>query len=380
MSASTTRLSLTKPGGGSTGLITPADIVDIDVLNANFDKIDAAIGAQVVTSTTLPSTPFAGEFVFESDTKRIRVYQGGSFVAPSTERGSLTTYSTAAIAALDAIADAQVGDLAYMSDPGNGNAGTGLIDALKWEAISGTGATIKWRTNDRVVTDTKAHLDTFIAAVAATDLQFRIGQEAFLTASGTRLRFTSTAGAYVGLGLVRPTAAVATTGTSTINDDGSITVVFTGAGNVILQNVFAALSVYATTDFDVDLYWTGTVSTLGVRMAAAGVIDASAANHDQYGQGATQAGVATPSTSLNAAAWGLTNGISALLADVTIEFKRPNVAVATKALWRFAGGATLGTSETEIHGALTHRLSTAWDGFQVTVAAAGTLTIKVRPR
>jgi hypothetical protein len=197
MSASTTRLSLTKPGGGSTGLITPADVVDIDVLNANFDKIDAAIGAQVVTSTTLPSTPFAGEFVFESDTKRIRVYQGGSFVAPATERGSLTIYSTATIAALDAIADAQIGDLAYMSDPGNGNAGTTTIDSMLWEATSGAGTATRWRAVDVVVADTVAHLNTFIAAVAATDLIFRPAGMARALDTALFYYFTTFAGAYV---------------------------------------------------------------------------------------------------------------------------------------------------------------------------------------
>jgi hypothetical protein len=69
MSASTTRLGLTKPGGGSTGLITPADIVDIDVLNANFDKIDASMGYTIATSGARPSTPFNGQPIFETDTK-----------------------------------------------------------------------------------------------------------------------------------------------------------------------------------------------------------------------------------------------------------------------------------------------------------------------
>lgn len=41
MTQTTPKLALVKPGGGSTGLNTPADRVDIDVLNANSDKIDA---------------------------------------------------------------------------------------------------------------------------------------------------------------------------------------------------------------------------------------------------------------------------------------------------------------------------------------------------
>lgn len=78
MSAATTRLALTKPGGGSTGLITPPDPVDIDVLNVNFDKIDDAIGFKVVTSVTRPNTPFNGQPIYETDTKRIAVRNSGA--------------------------------------------------------------------------------------------------------------------------------------------------------------------------------------------------------------------------------------------------------------------------------------------------------------
>lgn len=40
MSATTPFLNLYKPGGGSTGLITPDEVADIDRLNTNFDSID----------------------------------------------------------------------------------------------------------------------------------------------------------------------------------------------------------------------------------------------------------------------------------------------------------------------------------------------------
>ena len=41
MSALTPRLGLYKPGGGSTGLITPDEVVDVDRFNTNSDNIDA---------------------------------------------------------------------------------------------------------------------------------------------------------------------------------------------------------------------------------------------------------------------------------------------------------------------------------------------------
>ena len=60
MATSTTRLALTKPD--------TTDLVDIAVLNTNFNKIDAAAGAFVCTSTTRPSTPYNGQIIYETDT------------------------------------------------------------------------------------------------------------------------------------------------------------------------------------------------------------------------------------------------------------------------------------------------------------------------
>jgi hypothetical protein len=74
MGALTPRLSLYKPGGGSTGLILPDETADIDTLNANFDKIDTAIGARNVLSTTRPATPFDGQPVFERDTGNLSIW------------------------------------------------------------------------------------------------------------------------------------------------------------------------------------------------------------------------------------------------------------------------------------------------------------------
>lgn len=71
MAGFTTRLGLKKPGGGSTGAITPDEIVDIDDINGNFDLLDGAIGAQLVTSTTRPSSPYDGQLIRETDTKNL---------------------------------------------------------------------------------------------------------------------------------------------------------------------------------------------------------------------------------------------------------------------------------------------------------------------
>jgi len=74
VSALTTKLSLYKPGGGSTGLIFPDEVVDIDKINSNMDKIDAVMGAPIFTSVTRPATPFLGQIITESDTGSLAVY------------------------------------------------------------------------------------------------------------------------------------------------------------------------------------------------------------------------------------------------------------------------------------------------------------------
>lgn len=69
MPTTTTRLALSKPLGTET--------VDIGVLNANADKLDAAAGATICTSTTRPSTPYSGQVIYETDTGYYYVYSSG---------------------------------------------------------------------------------------------------------------------------------------------------------------------------------------------------------------------------------------------------------------------------------------------------------------
>lgn len=73
MATSTTRLGLSKPAG--------SDVVDVAVLNANADKIDAAVGTVKCTSTTRPTTPYEGQAIYETDTKRTMTYINGVWEA-----------------------------------------------------------------------------------------------------------------------------------------------------------------------------------------------------------------------------------------------------------------------------------------------------------
>lgn len=75
MPGSTTRLSLYKPGGGSSGSYGADESADIDKINDNMDKLDAAVGARNVTSTTRPSSPYDGQLIKETDTGKLLIWR-----------------------------------------------------------------------------------------------------------------------------------------------------------------------------------------------------------------------------------------------------------------------------------------------------------------
>lgn len=68
----TARLLLQKPDPNP----LTGDFLDVSVLNSNFDKIDAALGAEPVTSSTRPigTARYDGKFIRETDTRRMYVW------------------------------------------------------------------------------------------------------------------------------------------------------------------------------------------------------------------------------------------------------------------------------------------------------------------
>lgn len=72
----TSRLALNKPNGDP----ELGDFLDVDKLNQNFDKIDAAISTTVCTSATRPATPFQGQVIFETDSSRAFVWSGSNWL------------------------------------------------------------------------------------------------------------------------------------------------------------------------------------------------------------------------------------------------------------------------------------------------------------
>lgn len=75
----TSRLNLYKPGGGSSGAI-PDEVVDVDRINDNSDKIDAAVGAPNYTSGTRPPAPFPGQLIYETDTDLVKQWSGSAWL------------------------------------------------------------------------------------------------------------------------------------------------------------------------------------------------------------------------------------------------------------------------------------------------------------
>lgn len=87
---------------------------------------------------------------------------------------------------LAAITDAQIGDIRMVIGAGTG------INAINFQAYSGSGSGIKWRTIETVYATTLANLNSFIAAVAATpDVEFRPNSLAMVTDQAMLYRFSS---------------------------------------------------------------------------------------------------------------------------------------------------------------------------------------------
>jgi hypothetical protein len=75
----TTRQSFRKP--------LATEQYDIAHQNFNWDKADALSGVFVVTSTTRPSSPFEGQTIWETDTKKQYIRSAGAWVLATNTNG-----------------------------------------------------------------------------------------------------------------------------------------------------------------------------------------------------------------------------------------------------------------------------------------------------
>lgn len=105
MSTSTARVGYVKP-------IT-SENVDVTILNANSDKADAVAGTVFASTTTRPSTPFAGQPTFESDTGNLLVHNGSSPASGGWEHVTIPIVS-----ALTQILSPNAGQVVMLSTDG----------------------------------------------------------------------------------------------------------------------------------------------------------------------------------------------------------------------------------------------------------------------
>lgn len=119
MSDFTPRANLRLPGGGSTGTILPDEQVDIDVLNDNFRKIDALLGARNIPSASSYSGSMDGDLVYARDTKFLHMFSAdeGKLVNPKFPGSN---YYKGTKAQRDAFIEATEGDRWQLTDDDRG--------------------------------------------------------------------------------------------------------------------------------------------------------------------------------------------------------------------------------------------------------------------
>lgn len=73
MATTTTKLGLRKPA--------TSDLVNVTTdLDTPYDSIDNAVGFTICTSSTRPSTPYAGQAIYETDTKNRLLWSGSLWI------------------------------------------------------------------------------------------------------------------------------------------------------------------------------------------------------------------------------------------------------------------------------------------------------------
>lgn len=334
-------------------LADPATIqaFETPVVNANFMKLENGIVA---------------------DRVRITAAEGAITTAQGKPAylSQITEFEVTDLAALDAIANAFIGDTAIMTTPGTG------ISQLKWEAIAGSGATIDWQPVRTVVADTKDHLDTFIAAVAllTADLKFEVGAYAYVTGTKLLYKFTSVAGT---LSIMpQPIVPTATaTGGAAVADAGTGVVTVTGSCTILdLDGIPADAT-------EIRLIMNATFSTalgFSLQLRAAGVVEnsGSSGTTGKYDQEFHGASASTPSASPVQALTAWAFGGGAVEQDATIVLRRVGEAVRTMGEGQFYSTQNPQTApQVGIYG-LQHRNGTTYDGIRIALSGAGTMVGK----
>jgi hypothetical protein len=199
MATFTTRLGLRKPAG--------TDNINVSTdIDADYDLIDANVGTTVCTSSTRPSSPFSGQTIFETDTKRFLVWTGTQWLHHSIP---VVTATSQIVAPFDGqIIFNNTDDLIYRY---NGSAWVGVVatgDTLhECRYYQNTGQSIPNAADTVITYETTAYTtadvtkgashDTFTinrAGLWAISVGFRIGSGT----SGERYIFSCLNGTAIG--------------------------------------------------------------------------------------------------------------------------------------------------------------------------------------
>lgn len=234
---STTRLSLYKSKSDGSELVNYTQD-----LGQNWDKVDAAVGFQIVTSSTRPSSPYSGKAIAESDTGRLYYSNGsspasGSWVEIASNGATFTMTGTKAII-LNGTANSTVKQSALVSG-----------DTFNRFELTADG-TMNWGPGSGAVDATLARTGTSTLGTASGD-HFKVGGDLRLANGATTLR-----------NQLASTVTVANTTSETVIGTLTIPANDTVVGAVYRVVVYGTASVTATPTFTIRGRLGGVAGTL----------------------------------------------------------------------------------------------------------------------
>lgn len=275
MSDFTPRANLRLPGGGSTGTILPDEQVDIDVLNDNFRKIDALLGARNIPSASSYAGSMDGDLVYARDTEFLHMFSttAGGLITPRLP--GARQYSGTAAERVAFAVQAKNGDLWRDTD------NIGVIWAYK------AGSPGAWEYTGNALRGTKAAMDQLV-----TDGKAVVGMKCYNTNDSSEYVFRDSKWKHDGVGLIpiRPTSVSSPGGTNSIRGLGAVDVVM--ATGVQLNGVFSDEFDSYILRYQILAATSATYANLSARFCKSGVPDAST-NYYRSGVGISGGGTAS---------------------------------------------------------------------------------------
>lgn len=355
MATNTTKLALTKPDG--------TDLVDIAVLNANADKIDAASGATICTSTTRPASPWNGQLILETDTNNFYVYitAGATWLPVGSAVVSVTKPTSA-------------GKGSFWMDPDTMKVYIYYTDAnsSQWVEVGGGSSEVPTTAN---ATTRDAMYPSPVQGnkVFRNDLGFEqtyYGAWNATTNPGGR----DSAGWYdnqrnIGLVPMVPTSVDKSGGTATTSGLGVVT--FSGVNSVSLNGIFT--TEYSRYRINLNNFASSVNSLLNFRGRTSGTDFTGTNYYWSYGwtRTATTAPATNGASSENKVTFGGINSPGYSSGGGWLEIDRPRVAANKILIGQFWGSD--GTGMIQINNGAFILNSAQFDGFTI-YPATGTLS------